>query len=256
MVHSCPVRRAGLLFVGLAAACSAFRSGNSSNPNGDGNRVADASADQDSPLAAPAFVGSRTSAPANLLSPAGVRPNDVLVSAWLSGPDSVQLPSDWIELGRTSVGNPENGGAYTLVVGYHVLSEAENDGTTYAFEGSGGQVVTVAYRNASLKQPVTPLNVTSIQSQAVDGGVAALDVPPLDTRGVTLPLYVFAIEGSTTFPIIPGLERVEVTNDLAAYSARTASPAANTVAGPHLEIPFAGAAPDVMVASLAMVAGP
>jgi hypothetical protein len=254
------MRRAALVFVGLAAACSTFGSGNA---NGDPNGVADAAAEAEaaSPLAAPVFIGSRTltfaSAPISLLSPAGVRPDDLLVAAWLCGPTTMQrLPSDWIELGRQNVGDPNNGGLTTLVVGYHVLAATESDATTYTFDGTSGVITTIAYRNTGRIQPVTPATVSTIQTQPLGGGVAALDVPPFDTRAISLPLYVFAIMGSTTFPILPGLERVEATSSLAAYCARTASPAATSVNGPHLEITVAGPAPNVMVASLAVVAGP
>ena len=52
-----------------------------------------------------------------MLSPAGVRADDLLVSAWLSGPSTAQrLPSDWIELGRAVGGDPNNGGVTTVVV--------------------------------------------------------------------------------------------------------------------------------------------
>jgi hypothetical protein len=248
-----------VLSIALAAACSAFAS---SEPDADvANGGADASTDPALPVNPPVFVGSRAltiaAAPVDLLSPAGVRAGDVLVSAWLSGPTGIQrLPSDWIELGRTNGGDPFNGGIATLVVGYHLLSETESDDTTYRFDGSSGQIVTVAYRNAARKQPVTPATVSSIQAEARGGGLGALDVPPFDTRGTSLPVYVFAILGSTTYPTIEGLDRVEATSSIAAYRARSASPAGVTVAGPHLEISVGGAASKVMVASLAVVAGP
>jgi hypothetical protein len=249
------VRRPAFLSLAFAIGCSAFES---SDPNAP---VTDAGADTASSASAPIFVGSRLltfdAAPITLLSPAGVRPNDVLLSAWLSGPALTQrFPSDWIELGRTNLGDPNNGGITTLAVGYHVLSETENDATTYAFDGSRGQIATVAYRNAVRQQPATPASVSSIQTDARGGGVATLDVPPFDTRGTSIPLYVFAILGSTTYPTIPSLDRVEATSSLAVYRARTSSPATSTVAGPRLEITVAGAAPTVMVASLAVVAPP
>lgn len=258
-VHLDLMKRLAFLSIALAVGCSAFGSDPGAGDTDGGG--ADASTDAALPLTGPVFVNSReltfASAPVTLLSPAGVRPNDVLVSAWLSGPATSQrLPPDWIELGRADGGDPNNGGVTTLVLGYHVLSATENDDTTYAFDGSSGQIVTVAYRNALSKQPIAPVTVSSIQTEALGGGLAALDVPPFDTRGPSLPLYVFAIIGSTTYPVLPGLDRVEATSSLAAYRARTPSLAMMTVAGPHLEITVAGAAPKVMVASLAVVAGP
>jgi len=208
--------------------------------------------------AAPTFVGSRTltftSAPIKLLSPAGARAGDVLICAWLSGPASSQaLASDWVELGRTSGGDPNNGGVTQLLVGYHVLSETESDDTTYTFDGSTGEVALMGYRNASTKQPVTPVTVAPIQSDALGGGRASIDVPALQTRGASLPLFVFALIGSTTFPVIAGFERLEATTNLAVYDGTAALPAVN-VAGPHLEITVAGPAPSIMVGSLAVVA--
>jgi hypothetical protein len=253
------MKRAVYLSIALLAACSAFGSDPGASVTDGGG--ADASTDTALPLTAPVFINSReltfAAPPITLLSPAGVRPDDLLVSAWLSGPSTSQrLPPDWIELGRADAGDPFNGGVTTLVLGYHVLSATENDDTTYTFDGSGGQIVTIAYRNVQRKQPITPVTVSSIQTEALGGGLAALDVPPFDTRGTSLPLYIFAIIGSTTYPILPDLDRVEATNSLAAYRARTPSLAMVTVAGPRLEITVAGAAPKVLVASLAVVAGP
>lgn len=192
-----------------------------------------------------------------VLSPAGVRADDVLVAACVSEPGSdLRLPTGFIEIGRSSVGDQFNGGLTTLIVAYHVLSATENADTTYTFEGPSSQIVTVAYRNASRQQPFAPAKVSSIQSQAVNGDRVAIDVPPLLTRSSALPLYVFAIRGTTSYPVLPGLDLAETTNGLAAYRATTASPAAVNVPGPHLEIPVSGAAPSILVASLAAAVDP
>jgi hypothetical protein len=191
-----------------------------------------------------------------MMSPAGVRPGDVLVSTW-SGPAAYpRLPDGWIDLGRTEIGDPNNGGVYLMEVAYHVLSDAESDDTTYMFEGAHGSITTLAFRNASPKQPVTPLAVTKIQAQDLDGGRAALDAPPLETRSISRLFYVFANLRTTTFPTLPGLDLVETTGGLAAYCAQAVSPPLVTVPGPHLEITVNGGAPNVMVAALAVVVGP
>lgn len=254
------MRHAALLSIAVAAACSSFEPSDTGPDPTDGGG-ADAGVDTGASIAAPVFVGSRSqtfaAAPMTVLSPAGVRADDVLVAACLTDPGiEIRLPSGWIEVGNASTGNPFNGGLTTLVIGYHVLSATENADTTYAFEGTSGQIATIAYRNASRQQPLTPATVSSIQSLAVSADRAALDVPPFTTRGVSLSLYVFGIRGSTTYPAIPGLDRVEATSGLAVYRAPAAIPAAATVAEPHLEIPVSSGPPEVLVASLAVAIPP
>jgi hypothetical protein len=237
--------RATLLGTLLAGACTRFAASDGPSPGtGDGGpdaspgvAVADAASEADAEIASMRFIGSRTTTaaapPLSVLSPPGVRPDDVLVGVWTAGQQSNDLPLRWTEQGRTTVFDC----CFTPVVvflGYHVVASDESDATSYAFTSADGPsaISLVAFRNARTNQPLAPVIISTLALAPGDAGAAVLDADPFQARGTTVPLLALGSVREATFPNLDGYTRAEATGTVALYFALQSSPSGATVALP------------------------